>query len=150
MPSVRPKVIVAPHCFLEVEPGRYLLIQRASDDEHNPGLWEGPGGKLEEGETLEEALANEICQEVGHQAEPVWPFWHSISQMSTKAKYLGHLYIGLFTIWRVVSGKFRLSREHQAFAVVTYAQMLTYNLTREYRQAAIALRKYLDPILSKE
>lgn len=43
------------------ENGKYLICQRAKDDEL-PLLWEFPGGKLEEGETLEQCIVRE-CEE---------------------------------------------------------------------------------------
>jgi 8-oxo-dGTP diphosphatase len=45
--------------------GRLLLLQRASDDDSNPGLWEFPGGGVDPGETGEQAAARELREEVG-------------------------------------------------------------------------------------
>ena len=44
--------------------GRYLLTKR-SVHAHQGGLWEFPGGKLEPGETVQQALKREIYEEVG-------------------------------------------------------------------------------------
>jgi len=44
--------------------GRLLLTQR-SDASDYPFLWESPGGKVEEHETLAEALRREIREEIG-------------------------------------------------------------------------------------
>ena len=44
--------------------GRVLLAQRA-DDVHQGGLWEFPGGKLEDGEPVAAGLARELHEELG-------------------------------------------------------------------------------------
>lgn len=47
-----------------VDNGRVLLTKRA-EGQHLAGLWEFPGGKLESGESPEEALVRECREECG-------------------------------------------------------------------------------------
>lgn len=47
-----------------IERGRVLLTQRKSGT-HLEGLWEFPGGKVEEGEDPKDALARELREEIG-------------------------------------------------------------------------------------
>lgn len=42
-----------------------ILIARRADSQHQGGLWEFPGGKLEAGEAVQAALARELREELG-------------------------------------------------------------------------------------
>jgi 8-oxo-dGTP diphosphatase len=45
--------------------GKILLLQRSITNEFEPGLWEFPGGKINFGENLIEALKREVMEETG-------------------------------------------------------------------------------------
>lgn len=55
------KLVVA--CALIDIDGRVLLQQRAEDGQH-AGLWEFPGGKVEAGESTDQALIRELKEEL--------------------------------------------------------------------------------------
>ncbi len=55
---------------IESDAGLILACQR-DDDRHLGGLWEFPGGKIEKGESAEEALIREIQEELGIVIEPI-------------------------------------------------------------------------------
>ena len=57
-----------------------VLITRRSDDVHQGGLWEFPGGKVEHGESAIEALGRELHEELGimlRAAEPLLQVDHT-------------------------------------------------------------------------
>jgi 8-oxo-dGTP diphosphatase len=51
-----------------IREGRVLLTRRA-EGQHLAGMWEFPGGKLEQGESPEAALARECLEECGIEIE---------------------------------------------------------------------------------
>lgn len=63
-PTALPVRVVA--ALIERE-GRILIAQRGPEDRW-AGKWEFPGGKMEPGETPEQALARELDEELGIQA----------------------------------------------------------------------------------
>ena len=66
-----PKLVVA--ALVTDEAGR-ILITRRRPDQPLPDQWEFPGGKMEPGESPEEALVRELSEEIGVRPEvgPVW------------------------------------------------------------------------------
>ncbi|GHC76181.1 (deoxy)nucleoside triphosphate pyrophosphohydrolase [Limoniibacter endophyticus] len=57
------KIVLVVACALIDADGRVLISQRP-EGKSLAGLWEFPGGKLEAGETLEEALVRELKEEL--------------------------------------------------------------------------------------
>lgn len=62
-----------------------ILVSRRSQHTHLAGMWEFPGGKLEQGETVFHALCREIREEVGiqiHHAHPLIRVRHNYPEKS--------------------------------------------------------------------
>lgn len=59
IPTIIPVVAVA-----LIDASGCVLMQKRPLHKHHGGLWEFPGGKVESGETLEEALIREVREEL--------------------------------------------------------------------------------------
>lgn len=92
--------------------GRILLVQRSLDDRNNPGLWEVPGGKVDQGELLLESLMREVKEEAGLNIRPISPTLMGESYyFSNEGRYAGMLYLPLYTVFET-EGEALLSFEH--------------------------------------
>jgi 8-oxo-dGTP diphosphatase len=58
------KIVLVPACALIDADGRVLLAQRP-EGKPMAGLWEFPGGKIEDGELPEQSLIRELYEELG-------------------------------------------------------------------------------------
>tara|TARA_Y100001970_G_C14204157_1_gene842898 strand:- start:1830 stop:2204 length:375 start_codon:yes stop_codon:yes gene_type:complete len=101
--------------------GKYLIAKRKKNDILG-GLWEFPGGKIEEGETAEECLKREIKEELNIIVE--------VNELilSKIHKYpRGYFELIAFKV-KYISGKIILN-EHDDYKWVTYKQLKMYNFS---------------------
>ncbi|MGF1561937.1 MAG: NUDIX hydrolase [Geminicoccaceae bacterium] len=73
-------VKLAVAAFISDAAGAVLLLRRAAHRKNAPCCWEPPIGKLEPGETVEQAVLREVAEETGLTPQLVAPFatWRSI------------------------------------------------------------------------
>lgn len=62
----------AQKAVIEVD-GRLLLVRKSMSDPYQPGKWELPGGRMEDNESIDDALIREVREEVGLQVRPGRP-----------------------------------------------------------------------------
>ena len=59
----------------------YLIVKRSKDDDFLPGVWEFPGGNIEDGELILDALKREIYEEIepaSYKEEQAFDYFTSI------------------------------------------------------------------------
>jgi 8-oxo-dGTP diphosphatase len=116
---VKPILLVAAAALIDVD-GRVLLCKRPQG-KHLEGMWEFPGGKVEEGETPEICLIRELNEELGISVSEAClaPF-----VFTSHAYDSFHLLMPLYLCrrWEGVA----LAREHEAIAWVKPNKMGDY------------------------
>lgn len=103
--------------------GRCLLLRRAMSSGWCPGCWDLPGGKTEDGETLEQGLIREITEEIRLEV--------SLGRRLGEVEFEVHgkrvrevLFAG-----RLLGGQAQLSAEHGDFDWVPIAEVRKRDLT---------------------
>jgi len=140
----RPRVVLVNRAIILNEFKQILLIQRSTEQGHNAGLWEAPGGKLEEGQDISHALEREVLEETGLLILPIQRTAYFESELLTKGKFAGLPYITLVAIAKIDGERTcRLSSEHVAAKWVSYKEALGIPLTTETEKAILALKSYL-------
>ena len=117
---------------------RIILAQRKKGD-HLEGLWEFPGGKIEGGETPEEALIREIEEELGIRVKPekvLFSLTHSYPEKKVKLH---------FVLARTEENPKAI--ECQNVALVPPEEVEKYSLAPADKRAWERIRRLLKPSL---
>lgn len=109
------------------EAGRCLLLKRSMGSKNNAGKWDLPGGKVDSGETLHEALLREVAEEAG--LEVCLERVVGAAESDLPERKVAYLILEA----RVVSGQVRLSEEHSEFAWVDRAALPSQDVCPQFR-----------------
>ena len=116
---------------------RNILLTRRADDAHQGGLWEFPGGKVEPGEALEDALARELREELGIEMGRISPLLEVRHDYGDKAVFLD-----IHVVWEF-EGMAR-GLEDQPLAWVPVAELSKYDFPAANQPIVVAVKELLD------
>lgn len=113
---------LAVRVLLKDQQNRILFIRRSKESKTNPGKWEFPGGKVDDGETFDEALIREVFEETGLKISLNDP-------IGVAKQYLPHINaVHLIMTGEIEDGDLVLSHEHDDFKWVLKEDLETIEL----------------------
>lgn len=145
IPTARRRLIVVP--VIQRRDGRVLLCRKPNDRGVFPGQWGLPGGGVEDGETIEDALRREVREELQLELDSIRPAYF-------KGEEHEKLYAGgrretmymvfLISVCTVGGADPVLNDEFEAFAWIAPDELASYDVNETtratLRQAGITTR----------
>lgn len=121
-----------------VDPDGRVLIAQRPEGKAMAGLWEFPGGKIEPGETPEQALMRELHEELGIET---WASCLAPLSFASHAYEGFHLLMPLFACrkWQGTA----VAREHAALRWARVRELADYPMPPADRPLVAALRDLL-------
>lgn len=102
--------------------GKILILKRSVDSKTNPGKWELPGGKVDQGEPFDQALLREVKEETGLLI--TMDNVVGASQQSLPLIRAVHIIMAA----KIVGGELNLSSEHEGYAWEYLDNLMDYEL----------------------
>ncbi|HSO26401.1 MAG TPA: NUDIX domain-containing protein [Methanobacteriaceae archaeon] len=103
--------------------GKILIIKRSTDSKTNPGKWELPGGKVDQGESFDQALLREVYEETNLKI--------SLDHVVGASEQNLHVIRAVHIIMsgKIMDGELTISSEHEGYAWVFFEDLIDYELT---------------------
>ena len=102
--------------------GKMLITQRSATKKYLPNVWHIPGGQIDEGETVEEALKREVKEELNLQITEI------MADTGVAHDYTGHGGLKSRTLFILVKslGEITLNHENQSFKYIDKSEINEY------------------------
>lgn len=125
---------------------KVLILKRPVDDHHGAGNYDLPGGSLNYGESLEEALKREVREETGIEIDIgpiVYAFDIEVIREDTPAHYKRIRFIAYYK-----EGSVDLSKEHSEFEWIPIDEAIeklsSEGYEKDKREALVKAKEYLS------
>jgi len=103
---------------------KILIVKRSPSDDHKPGVWETPGGRIEEKSDPKDALLREVKEETGLEVIVGQPF-----NIFHFTKDTGEFVVGMTFLCDYAGGEVRLSDEHDEYQWIWPGDFKNYEST---------------------
>jgi 8-oxo-dGTP diphosphatase len=123
--------------------GKILILKRSVDSKTNPGKWELPGGKVDQGEPFDKAMVREVFEETGLKIS--MDNVVGASQQSLPLIRAVHIIMA----GKIVDGELNLSSEHEGYAWEYLENLSDYELA-DWLEYFITGGRIADPSGEKE
>lgn len=123
--------------------GKILILQRSSDDDIFPNLWELPSGKKEPMEKVEDAVAREVLEETGLSVS-VDSILDTFNFLVEKPEEIRDFTQLVFAVRPDKNVDVKISSEHQDFRWIDKNELENFNISKETKAA---IRKAFSKIL---
>ena len=104
------------------EDGKVLILKRSTNSKTNPGKWELPGGKVDQGESFDHALVREVYEET--QLKISLDHVVGVSEQNLHVIRAIHIIMS----GEITTGNLKLSHEHEGYAWVFFENLHEYDL----------------------
>jgi mutator protein MutT len=127
---MRGKMVIA-SCAIILKDKKILLVKRSDSSEVFPKYWGCPGGRVDKGETVEEAVSREVKEEVNLEFKPTELFSTGKWEDRDLNRFLGE--------W---SGEIKLYEEELSdYRWFSYEEAIKLQLGFDYREVIEKLHK---------
>ncbi|MDI9437555.1 MAG: NUDIX domain-containing protein [Euryarchaeota archaeon] len=113
---------LAVRALITDDDGKILILKRSSESMTNPDKWELPGGKVDQGESFDQALKREVKEETNLTIS----LDHVVGVSEQNLTLIRAVHIILSA--RVKEGELHLSSEHDGYAWVYFDTLPEYEL----------------------
>jgi 8-oxo-dGTP diphosphatase len=102
--------------------GKILILKRSTNSKTNPGKWELPGGKVDQGESFDQALIREVYEETNLKIS----LDHVIGVSEQNLSLIRAVHI--IMSGKILEGELTLCSEHEGYAWVFFEDLVNYEL----------------------
>lgn len=135
-----PQVMVVSRTLFLNDKNEILFLRRNLQQDYNPGMWELPGGKVDPGDTTENATDREVLEESGLAVIPLTKLCSVYSKRVVEGRYKGIGYLEIVKIGKLIGGKVKIDKtDHTTHRWVSFNKAFSLKISPECRIALASL-----------